>query len=211
MTRGIIAASMTVVLAGSLLGQDSAQHRRCRDPHPAPVCAGYLLLEYNAGMRMAGTTVRTTYGREDALDSWFAWDVGWMKNWAPRSSIGNAFEIGGSSDGVRLALRGKTRRWLSHEFAVDASAGPLMTQFQTGDGVRPTYGLTADVGVGRARLVFLTIGVDVAQQTSVMQVGMHAGGRAESRGAALISAIAAIGGLLVMAAFRDGNLRVDGG
>jgi hypothetical protein len=203
MNRGIRRAALAAAIGTSALGaQDGAAHPRCRDQHPAPVCASYFLFEFNAASRTGGTKVVMPFGRKDnALDSWVGWDVGWMVNRTPTTSLGGALEIGGSSDGVRVAIRGKARRWLQHRFVADASLGPLMSQFQTGDGERPTFGLTADVGLGRARLGLVTIGADMAMQNGSMQFANHIGGRAESTGAVIISAVAAVGGFLVLAGF----------
>ena len=143
--------------------------------------------------------------KDNALDSWVGWDAGWMVNRSPVASFGGALEVGGSSDGLRLALRGKARRWLQHDLVADASVGPLMTQFQTGNGEKPSFGLTADVGFGRARLGLVTVGADMAMQNGSMQFANHIGVRAESTGAVIISAVAAVGGLLVLAGFGGAN------
>jgi hypothetical protein len=203
MKRGIRRAVVAAVIGASTLSaQDGSSHRRCRDPHPAPVCASYFLFEFNAASRTGGTKVSLPFGLKDnALDSWVAWDAGWMVNRTPVTSVGGALEVGGSSDGLRVALRGKARRWLQHTLVADASVGPLMTQFQTGDGEKPTFGLTADVGFGRARLGLVTVGADMAMQNGSMQFANHIGGRAESTGAVIISVAAAIGGFLVLAGF----------
>lgn len=185
--------------------QDTVQHAKCRDPHPAPVCGSYFLFEFNAGGNVGGTTFTPPFlGAKRALPSWFGWDVGWMRNVSANSTLGGALEIGGNEQGTRLALRAKHRRWLAHHMVFDASAGALMAQRQTGDGVIPTYGLTADVGFGRARVLLGTVGVDMARQQGAMQFGTHIGGRTESRGVALLSMAAAIGGLIAVAALSDG-------
>jgi hypothetical protein len=191
---------LLLAAVGAAAGQERTPHAHCRDPHPAPVCESYLLFEYNGALRQSGTTINTARGVKKPLDSWFAWDVGWMKNRTPTSSLGGALEVGGSGDGVRVALRAKSRHWLPNDFAFDMSAGPLMAQYQTGDGERPTFGITGDVGFGRARWVLLTGGFDMARQNSAMQVATHVGGRAESTMVVIISAVAAIGGILVASA-----------
>jgi hypothetical protein len=198
------AAALLAVLGSVLRAQDSAQHERCRDPHRAPICASYLLFEFNAGGNVAGTEFVQSFQTKRALPSWFGWDVGWMKNISPRSTLGAAVEIGGSEAGTRLALRAKHRRWLKNDMVFDASAGPLMAQRQTGDGVVPTYGGTADIGFGRARVLVGTVNIDVARQQGTTALGVHLGGRTESRGVAVVSIAAAIGGLIVAAALSDG-------
>jgi hypothetical protein len=201
----LVAVSL-LLAADTGSAQDTVQHQWCRDPHPVPVCRSYWLFEFNAAGNVAGSNFVQEFETKKALPSWFAWDVGWMRNVSRATSVGVAAEIGASGDGTRLALRAKGRRWLHRNLVVDASVGGLMTQRQTFDGVVPTYGATADAGFGRARLLIGTVGVDAARQQGRMGVGLHLGGRAESRGAILVSAAAAIGGLIVIAALSDGGL-----
>jgi hypothetical protein len=160
--RLISVAALLLFTGNVASAQDSVQHARCRDPHPAPVCGSYFLFEFNAAGNVGGTTfTRPLWEPKVALPSWFGWDVGWMKNVSRTTSLGGALELGGNEQGTRLALRGKHRRWLAHQMVFDASAGALMAQRQTGAGVIPTYGATADVGFGRARVLVGTVGVDV--------------------------------------------------
>jgi hypothetical protein len=201
--RAVLGAAISATTLGA---QDTSRHRVCRDPHPVPLCRSYFLFEYGAAARVTGTTVARGYPQQEpALDSWFAWDIGWMRNQTPRYGFGAAAEIGGSGDGVRLALRARARRWLTHDYVVDVSAGPLMSQLQTKEGEIPTYGATGEFGVGRARVLLVTAAVDMARQNGSMQHAMHVGGRAESRAAAIISILAAAGGLLVVASLSSGH------
>ena len=207
--RGMIRALLICILAASRVrAQDSVQHATCRDPHPAPVCGAYFLFEYNGGLRLAGTTVTTAGITKDALRSWFAWDIGWMRNVSPTRAIGVAAAIGGSADGTRLAVRLKHRSWLQHDMVVDASTGPLMTMLEREGlaGQVPTAGWTGDVGVGRARIGLVTLGADVARQTGRIQFATHAGVRAESRAAALVSLGAVVGMIALIAALSDGGV-----
>jgi hypothetical protein len=171
------------------------------------MCRSYFLFEFTAGSRLAATTVTTNDGARPALDSWFSWDVGWMRNVAPSRGFGASLGVGGSGDGTRLTLRARHRSWLRRNIIVDASAGPLIAQLQHGgqDGVAPTWGATADLGLGRARLGLATLSADIARQRGTTQLAVHAGGRVESAGVAIVSAIAAVGGLIVMAALRDAH------
>jgi len=73
------------------------------------------------------------------------------------------------------------------------------------DGNRPSYGATADLGIGRARVGLATVGVDIAKQAGANRLGVHAGGRLESRAVGFLSIIAAAGGLIVMAALSSGT------
>lgn len=193
---------LLTIAGGSINAQSAPAHAACRDPHPASACGGYFLFEYNSGLRLGGTNVSTTFESRDALRSWFGWDIGWMKNIGPSTSLGAALELGGSADGTRIAVRAKRRSWLSHKVVFDVSGGPLMSMLQRGgaEGVTPTYGATADVGFGRARLGLVTLGADVARQRSKVQFATHAGVRAESRGAVIVTAVAIAGTLALLSA-----------
>jgi len=202
------ALALILTLAANARAQSAGvEHATCRDPHPAPLCGGYFLFEYNAAARIAGTQVTDAIKTRDALPSWFTWDVGWMKNRSPSRSLGASVAIGASYDGTRIALLARHRSWLSHDMVVDASAGPLMAMIQNGgqEGMTSSYGATAAAGFGRARLGLLTVGMDVARQRGAMQLATHVGVRTESRGAALVSVVAAVGGLIVMAALGSGS------
>jgi len=190
---------MASVFAATAVAQDSVLHAVCRDPHPAPTCGSCFLFEYMGALRLAGTEVTRSATDHDALRSWFAWDVGAMKNRTASTSLGASLGIGGSADGVRIALRARRRQWLDHDMVFDVGAGPLMTMFQRGgaEGEVATYGATADVGAGRARLGLITLSADVARQRGTTQFATHLGARTESRGVVIVSIIAAIGGVLV--------------
>jgi hypothetical protein len=196
-----------VSIAGRAWGQAPVERAACRDPHSAPVCGSYFLFEFNAAGRVAGTELDGFRERKPALTSWFAWDIGWMKNTSSSASYGAALEIGASDNGTRVAARVKHRQWLAHDVVIDASAGPLMAMVLDGaiDGNRPTYGATADVGVGRARIGLVTLGVDAAKQVERRQLGFHVGAKLESRAVGLASLVAAAGGLNVIAALSSGS------
>jgi len=208
MSRGIIGGLLlsTLISAGAN-AQDSVQHAFCRDPYPAPTCRSYLLFEYMGALRVAGTEVDRIGSDRDALRSWFAWDIGAMRNRSPSVSLGASLGIGGSADGVRVALRARRRQWLGHDMVFDLGAGPLMTNLQQGgsEGETPTWGATADAGIGRARVGLVTLGADVARQRGRMQLATHVGARTESRGAVAVSVIAVIGGLLVLSSLGSAD------
>lgn len=202
--------------AGAQSAGDSppAVHARCRDPHSFPTCGSYFLFEFSGAGRVIGSTTERScpFPSPDctrpALPSWFGWDVGLMKNRGATRSLGASLQIGGSEEGTRIALRARHRSWLANDMVVDAAAGPLMTQLigRNQEGTSQTWGATGDVGVGRARLGMVTVGADVARQLGRTEFAVHAGGRVESAGVAIVSALAAIGGLVVVAALSDGGL-----
>ena len=101
----VLVSALAVEAAGARL---APAHDRCRDARSYPTCGGYFVFEFNAASRIGGTKVDMPFGlKKNALDSWVAWDAGWMVNRSAVSSLGGALEIGGNSDGVHVALRGK--------------------------------------------------------------------------------------------------------
>ena len=192
------------------IAQDSVAHARCRDPHPAPACGSYFLFEYMGAVRLAGTQVTTAYETRDALRTWFAWDVGWMRNAGRERSRGASLSVGGSADGTRLAVKARGRWWLDHNLVVDAAAGPMVTALQNGgiEGQSPTGGATVDIGFGRARLGLVTLSTDMASQRGRMQFATHAGVRTESRGVVIVTVSAILGVVALIAAI---GASCDGG
>lgn len=205
-----VAALIVVAMAASdARGQvppDSARlapaRARCRDPHPFPACGSYLLFEYTASQRIAGTkTPRINGGRVD-LPQYVAWDIGWMKNIRPTQSLGASLQVGGSGDGNRIALRARHRTWMARRYVLDLGAGPLMAQQQgeADQGVQETYGATADVGVGIARVGVATLGFNAARQSGHNASSLHLGGRLESAGVVVATVIGIAGAVLLVAA-----------
>lgn len=144
---------------GQSVAEAAAVHATCRDPHPAPPCARYFLFEMTGTVRIGGTQTEApgclSVCTRPALPAWLAWDAGWMRNAGTSRAYGGSVQVGGSEEGVRIALKARHRSWLAHDRVVDAAAGPLMTQLQAGGGdagISQTYGATADIGVGFARL-----------------------------------------------------------
>lgn len=208
----VMLVTAIVVMPRGLPGQpaDSSPvaHARCRDAHPRPACGSYFLFEFAAAGRVAGTIsertcpIQTVDCSRPALPSFFGWDIGWMRNPEAARSFGASVQIGGSEEGTRIALRARHRSWLRDDFVADVSAGPLMRQVtgRNQEGTSETYGATADLGIGRARLGVVTVGADVARQFGRTELAAHAGGRVESAGVAIVSALAAIGGIVVLSA-----------
>lgn len=196
--RHLIVAASVLLVHGIAQAQSVAT---CRDPHPAPVCGGYFIFEYNGALRIAGNWVDLEGSRTKALPSWAGVDVGRMWNRSPSTSLGGALEIGPSGDGNRIALRAKRREWLAKDMVLDLSGGPLIAQLETTgtpDGIIYTYGATGDIGFGRARVGLITIGSDVARQRGQFAFGTHMGARLESRGSVVATAVAFVGSLIAV-------------
>lgn len=182
--------------------QPAPAHARCRDPHAFPVCGGYLLFEYSASQRIAGTKTPRPGGDRVDLPQYVAWDIGWMKNIRPTQALGASLQVGGSGDGNRVALRVRHRTWMASRYVLDVGAGPLMAQQQGqfDQGVQETYGATADVGVGIARVGVATLGFNAARQSGHNASSIHLGGRLESAGVVVATVIGIAGAVLLVAA-----------
>jgi hypothetical protein len=98
---------IALILVLAVRAASGQPHATCRDPHPAPTCGSYFLFEYMGAVRIAGTRITTTTETRDALRSWFAWDVGWMKSQSPATSLGASLSTGGSADGTRIVVRAR--------------------------------------------------------------------------------------------------------
>lgn len=203
----LIVLTMTVMHVGAQAPPDSARqpvpaHARCRDPHRFPVCGSYLLFEYSASQRIAGTRTPRPGGDRVDLPRYVAWDIGWMKNVRPTRSLGVSLQMGGSGDGNRVALRARRRTWMASRYVLDVGAGPLMAQQQgeLDQGVQETYGAMVDVGVGIARVGVATLGFNAARQSGHNASSIHLGGRLESAGVVVATVIGIAGALLLAAA-----------
>jgi hypothetical protein len=217
MAAGLVAGSPRRVAAQVPADSSShlaSAHAACRDPHAQRLCRDYFLLELTGTVRMAGSSsndasclpVSGSACAQKPLPAYLAWDLGWMRNITASRAIGASFQIGGTEQGVRMAARARQRTWLSPNLAFDAAAGPLMMQLQPNGGtagVQQTWGATADVGLGRARLGLLTLGVDLARQRGRTVCAFQGGLRLESRGVVFGSAIVGAAALALAAALSD--------
>jgi hypothetical protein len=177
----------------------AAAHARCRDPHPFPVCGSYLLVEYTASQRIAGTKTPRAGGDRVDLPQYVAWDIGWMKNVQPSQSLGVSLQGGASGDGNRIAIRLRHRTWMASRYVLDVGAGPLMAQHQGAfdEGVQESWGATADAGVGVARVGVVSIGFNTARQSGHTASSMHLGGRLESAGV-VVATVIGVAGVLIL-------------
>jgi hypothetical protein len=183
----------------------------CYRPQRLPRCDSYLVFELTGTRRLGGThsfrdCPPPTSCPEEDLKPYLAWDIGWMTNRDSTHSQGVSFEVGGSEEGTRLALRARRRLWLQHQVVMDLGAGPLMSQYQAFDrtGTKPSYGLTGEAGVGIARIGVLAVSADVTKRPNHAAVGLHAGARTEGLPAGFASLVVSVLSVALVLALREG-------
>jgi hypothetical protein len=195
-----------LVLADLLAGRVSAQEPRsgCRDPHPLPTCRSYLLFEIVGAKRIQGTRISPAgcdprFGQCDQLvfPGYLAWDIGWMTNRTITRSIGASVQIGGGGEGLRLALRARHRHWIGDSLVVDGGFGPLASPS------KDTYGVTGEIGVGRAQRGTIVLGFDAARPKGQFATALHGGVRLESGPAAIVTGVMILAGVAFVRAITS--------
>ena len=188
----------------------------CYSSNPLPACRTYLIFEMTGAVRLAGTTRPYATGplyagcvgpgcRSEDLPSYLAWDLGMMRSVDSRYALGGSLQVGGSEDGVRLAVRARSRLFLSRNSVLDLAAGPLAVRIGNAAQPRETYGLTADGALGIRRIGTVVLGTDVTNDHGRMATAMHAGVRLESMPAVVASALVAAGGIMTLVALSHAN------
>jgi hypothetical protein len=154
-----VALACVASFAGSASAQIEQPTAFCWTGWPAPACRAFLVAEGNLYTAVAGSRYdrrghdgRTTRSLE--LTGYAAWEVGGMVNVGPRTAWGTTVMLGGDANGVRMALKGRYRRWLSPATALDLGAGVLGAGRsvphvdQPGNDHVAAVGLTADASLG---------------------------------------------------------------
>lgn len=188
----------------------------CYASRPSPECASYLIFEITGAVRLAGTTrlyaptavpyVGCTVGCAiEDQPGYIAWDLGYMKNKSSRYALGGSLQVGGNEDGVRLALRARSRLFVSRYGVVDLAAGPLAQRIGRAAEPREAYGGTADVTLGVRRVGGLMIGTDILNDRNRIASAVHGGMRLESWPGAAATALVAVGGILTVVALSRGT------
>jgi hypothetical protein len=174
---------------------------------PIERCRSFWIFEVTGARRAVGTSHVDRYGvKTQDLTEWVAWDLGYMRNRDNVHALGGSVSIGGSGGGTRLAARLRQRTWLTRDFTLDLSAGPLTAQQQSADlsGTKQGFGVTGEVTLGAKDLVGVTVAGDVIKIQDRTASALYVGGKVGSWGAVGASAAALLGVLALIAAFRNG-------
>ncbi len=135
-----------VLLAGALLAAVPAAAQgppHCRTGRPAPECGTFPVatFHYFPGSR-ATSDSEIPFKRVE-------WDFGWMMNRGPVDAVGASLAVGTGDTGFHAAVKGRYRRWVGSDLALDADAGLLIAQHPPRVYPHETLtGVTAGVAVG---------------------------------------------------------------
>lgn len=123
----------------------------CRTGRPAPDCGTFAVatLNYYPGSRATA----------EAEIPWklVEWELGWMVNRGPAQAVGASLALGTGETGFHLAVKGRYRRWLGRDWALDADAGLLVAQHPPQTYPHETLaGVTAGAALGLTDWVAVT-------------------------------------------------------
>lgn len=192
--------------AASQIVQPRAEPRSdqqfCWQGRPIESCRTFLLAEGGAHMLLAGSRyTRNEYGnrgttRSAHLVGHVNWEIGVMANRGAAEAVGVAVLVGGDANGLRLGLKGRYRRWMGRDAALDIGAGVLATQraapFEGAEADRPgnrhvmAGGLTGDAALGLTDWASLSVRGDlVLDADGSLAHGVYGGLRLGTRPAAV--------------------------
>lgn len=123
----------------------------CRTGRPAADCGTFAVatLNYYPG------SPRTA--EADIPWKLVEWEAGWMVNRGPAHAVGASLALGTGETGFHLAVKGRYRRWVGREWALDAGAGLLVAQHPPRVYPHETLGgLTADATFGLTDWIAVT-------------------------------------------------------
>jgi len=165
----------------------------CWEGRPAESCRAFLVAEAGAHALLEGSRYpRTGYQgevtRSRHLAGYAAWEVGAMVNRGPRDAVGATVLVGGDPNGLRLALKGRYRRWMGRTAAVDAGAGVLLASRadpnvdRPGNSHVPAVGATAEVAAGYTDWIGMSLRGDLlvdgdGERASGVYAGLKLGAR----------------------------------
>lgn len=228
-------AHLAVALAGACLHVETAAGQMVQQPPPEPPrsernfcwegrpmesCRSFLLAEGGAHMLLAGSRyTRNEYDyrnrggtRSPHLTGHVNWEVGVMMNRSPAHAVGATVLVGADANGLRLGAKGRYRRWMGRDAALDLGAGVLAAQqsapFEGADVNKPgnrhvwAGGLTGDAALGLTDWVSLSVRGDLLLDAQGSPShGVYAGLRLGTRPAAVASVapfVLALGAFLLV-------------
>jgi hypothetical protein len=192
-----VAVACAGLHAGKALAQASPQPEPpaprsfCWEGSPASECRAFLVMEGRLYQQLAGSRYPYRHGpygpRADEvephleLSGYVAWEVGAMVNTAPDRAVGASLLLGVEEGGLRVAMKGRYRRWLNRTAAWDVGAGVLAAKRRVvgdvGSDYVPAVGLTGDVSIGLTRWVGVGVEGDLlfSQDDRDPATGLYAG------------------------------------
>jgi hypothetical protein len=194
-----VAVACTGLHTGKALAQASslpeppAPRAFCWEGSPASECRAFLVMEGRLYQQLAGSRYPYRHGpygprageveRHMELSGYVAYEVGAMVNTAPDRAVGASLLLGEEEGGLRVAVKGRYRHWLSRAAAWDVGAGVLAAKQRVsadfGSDYVPAVGLTGDVSVGLTRWVGVGVQGDLlfGQDGRDPAAGFYAGAK----------------------------------
>ena len=116
-------ASATVPIAYTSDG--TTPHGTCFRGHPQAECRAFFLTEWGWALRFGNQT------RQYGHNSYWTWQLGWMRNVSSRDALGASLFLGAETDrfdlsGRTFGVKARYRRWLGPQLALDVGAGPAL-------------------------------------------------------------------------------------
>lgn len=134
----------------------------CIAGRPLPSCRYFLVATGGYHPRAGGSTFtrefevdgRTVRVESPRLGDHYDLEIGVLANRGAGDALGGVVGVGlGQGTGLRLAVKGRYRRWMGRHAALEVGAGVLRARVEQGRMAGPTdhsygYGMTGDVTAG---------------------------------------------------------------
>ncbi len=176
----------------------------CWQGRPIESCRAFLVAEGGAHTLLVGSRyTRNNYGnsgttRSPHLVGHVNWEIGVLVNRGAVDAVGATVLVGGDANGLRLGLKGRYRRWLDRDAALDVGAGVIVAQraapFEGAAADRPgnrhvmAGGLTADAALGLTDWASASVRGDlVVDADGSLAHGIYGGVRLGTRPAAVVT------------------------
>jgi hypothetical protein len=198
--RALVQAGVAALCVSPLPLAAQAAARRpspfCLRGHPLRACRSYLVFEVTGAKGVISTSHQVFLDpaipvfTEADIGSYLAWTVGGMVNRDSTHALGATLQAGLISEGVRAALQGRSRKWVTDDAAFDVAVGILSTpQNAAHVGTATAYGLTGESAFGVGDQVSAFVSGDLVRSRSHTSAALHVGGRVGSYTAMVATAL----------------------
>ena len=179
-------------------GAAENEHAICWRGKPAPECRGFVVTDFGLQRRLDDDPTGSTDPFHASLD------VGYAHNTSAHDAFGGTIYLGTGVDHARVGVRGRFRRWLSREFAIDISPGVLIYGSEDNGYDYKAPGALVTAGIGWKDLVGFTLEAEHARYEDPAQ-GLNRPARVSDTtwraGLKLGSAPGVIGTIAIVALF----------
>jgi len=180
--------AMIILLIFACAGAERLSAQTCYRGRPAPACKVFFVTE-------AGYTYKLTAGAEDDAVHYVSGEIGAVTNRGRFAFGGTAFfgGLGGTGElgaALRGGVKGRVRRWLSPDAALDLSLGPMLS----GDG---DLGISSHLGISLADKLLLLAQFESVGGESDWYFGVRLGSQPAIIASLVAGVLLGIGALLV--------------